>query len=57
LNIGEGITVDQLHTLAAVHGFDSFVLATSDRAQLESFASEIAPAVRERVAASRAATR
>jgi hypothetical protein len=49
--------VDQLHTLAAVHGFDSFVLATSDRAPLESFASEIAPAVRERVAASRAATR
>ena len=57
LNVGEGMTADQLHTLAAVHGFDSFVLATSDRAQLASFAGEIAPAVRELVAASRAAVK
>jgi alkanesulfonate monooxygenase SsuD/methylene tetrahydromethanopterin reductase-like flavin-dependent oxidoreductase (luciferase family) len=47
--------VDELTALVVEHGFDTFVLAPAEAAQLPRFAEEIIPAVRERVARERAA--
>jgi alkanesulfonate monooxygenase SsuD/methylene tetrahydromethanopterin reductase-like flavin-dependent oxidoreductase (luciferase family) len=44
---------DELTDLAVAHGFDTFVLWAEGAGQLARFAEEIAPAVREQVAAER----
>lgn len=46
--------IDELVDLALEHGASAFILASDDASQIEHFGQEIAPAVRERVAASRA---
>ena len=43
----------ELTNLAVVHGFDTFILWADGEGQLERFAGEVAPAVREQVAAER----
>jgi FAD/FMN-containing dehydrogenase len=53
LNIGPDRTVAQIADLALAHGFSTFILATDDPRALERFAAEVAPAVREVVAAHR----
>jgi alkanesulfonate monooxygenase SsuD/methylene tetrahydromethanopterin reductase-like flavin-dependent oxidoreductase (luciferase family) len=45
--------VDELTQLAIVQGFDTFILWAEGERQLERFAQEVVPAVRERVAAAR----
>lgn len=49
--------IEQLTELALEEGISAFILASDDRATLERFAREVAPAVRERVAAERARRR
>ncbi|MEV4537334.1 LLM class flavin-dependent oxidoreductase [Asanoa sp. NPDC049518] len=44
---------EQLAELALTHGFSAFILATDDATQTQRFAVEVAPAVRELVAAER----
>lgn len=46
--------VEQLTELALRDGVSAFILASDDRTTLECFAKDVAPAVRERVAAERA---
>ena len=68
LNVGRAITsgssdgplngpvsqwVDELSELALIHGFDTFILGNPDVTQMEIFAEEVAPRVRERVASAR----
>lgn len=48
-----GHWVDELVALVVDHGFDSFVLWSEDEATVEPFIAEVAPAVREQVAAAR----
>ncbi|PRX50945.1 alkanesulfonate monooxygenase SsuD/methylene tetrahydromethanopterin reductase-like flavin-dependent oxidoreductase (luciferase family) [Prauserella shujinwangii] len=50
-----GRWAEELAWLTLEHGVSGFVLATDDPAALRTFAAEVAPAVRERVAAGRAA--
>jgi alkanesulfonate monooxygenase SsuD/methylene tetrahydromethanopterin reductase-like flavin-dependent oxidoreductase (luciferase family) len=45
--------VEMLTTLALEHGFSSFVLASDDADELSRYGQEIAPAVRQKVAAGR----
>lgn len=56
----EGTTeqwVQELAALAIEHGFSTFVAMADDAPTIERFATEVAPAVRELVAAERAGTR
>jgi FAD/FMN-containing dehydrogenase len=53
LNITEA-DFDQLLPLATEHGFSTFILATDDPATIQRFGREVAPALRESVAAARA---
>jgi hypothetical protein len=48
--------VEELTRLALEHGFSTFVAMADDAATIEGFATEVAPAVRELVAAERAGT-
>ncbi|MCV2490738.1 LLM class flavin-dependent oxidoreductase [Geodermatophilus sp. YIM 151500] len=45
--------VEMLTTLALEHGFGTFILASDDEAELTRYGQEVAPAVREAVAAGR----
>jgi len=45
--------VDELSELALTHGFDTFVLGNPEVTQMEIFAEEVGPRVRERVASAR----
>jgi alkanesulfonate monooxygenase SsuD/methylene tetrahydromethanopterin reductase-like flavin-dependent oxidoreductase (luciferase family) len=49
LNVG-GVSADLLATLALEHGFDTFILGEEE---MERFASDVAPQVRDRIAAGR----
>lgn len=49
--------VEELARLAVEHGFSTFVAMADDAGTIELFATEVAPAVRELVAAERAGTR
>ncbi|RSN05587.1 5,10-methylene tetrahydromethanopterin reductase [Nonomuraea sp. WAC 01424] len=53
LNLGEELPVERLAELALVHGVSVFTLLSGDRRQIQRFAAETAPAVRELVAAAR----
>lgn len=54
LNIGAAdATIERLVELAVDHGMSGFILAGDDAATMEYFAGEVAPAVREQVAAAR----
>ncbi|HEY9498586.1 MAG TPA: LLM class flavin-dependent oxidoreductase [Terrimesophilobacter sp.] len=54
LNIGAAdATVERLVELAVDYGMSTFILAGDDAATMEYFAGEVAPAVREQVAAAR----
>lgn len=59
LNIGsaDDITAEQLAALALEHGISTFIVAADDSAAIQRFGAEIAPAVRELVAAERSGTR
>jgi hypothetical protein len=55
LNIPENVaTVDSLLPLVREHGFSTFILAGDDPGAIERFGREVAPALREAVAAARA---
>jgi alkanesulfonate monooxygenase SsuD/methylene tetrahydromethanopterin reductase-like flavin-dependent oxidoreductase (luciferase family) len=54
LNLGRDESVDELVRLALEDGIGTFVFMTDDAAAIDRVAAEIAPAVRERVAAARA---
>ncbi|MGY1618147.1 LLM class flavin-dependent oxidoreductase [Geodermatophilus sp. SYSU D00691] len=53
LNVGPDVPAERLTGLALEHGFATFVLATDDADELARFGAEVAPAVREAVAAER----
>ncbi|MGP3965509.1 LLM class flavin-dependent oxidoreductase [Nonomuraea sp. 3N208] len=53
LNLGEDLPPAQLAELALEHGISVFTLMTGDPGQIQRFAAETAPAVRELVAAAR----
>lgn len=53
LNVGPDLSADQLAEIALNYGTSGFIVASDDTATTERFAAEIAPAVRERVAAER----
>jgi alkanesulfonate monooxygenase SsuD/methylene tetrahydromethanopterin reductase-like flavin-dependent oxidoreductase (luciferase family) len=53
LNIGAAQSADELAGLALDHGISAFILAAADADDLQRFAEEVAPAVRELVAAER----
>jgi alkanesulfonate monooxygenase SsuD/methylene tetrahydromethanopterin reductase-like flavin-dependent oxidoreductase (luciferase family) len=53
LNIGAAQSADELAGLALDHGISAFILAGDDADDLQRFAEEVAPAVRELVAAER----
>ncbi|MEO3791684.1 LLM class flavin-dependent oxidoreductase [Nonomuraea sp. B10E15] len=55
LNLGEELPPAQLAELALTHGISVFTLLAGDPRRIERFAAETAPAVRELVAAERAA--
>ncbi|TMR88260.1 LLM class flavin-dependent oxidoreductase, partial [Nonomuraea basaltis] len=55
LNLGEELPPAQLAELALEHGISVFTLMTNDPRQIQHFAAETAPAVRELVAAGRRA--
>ncbi|MGI5289828.1 LLM class flavin-dependent oxidoreductase [Nonomuraea polychroma] len=55
LNLGEDLPPAQLAELALEHGVSVFTLMTGDPRQIQRFAAETAPAVRELVAAGRRA--
>lgn len=54
LNIADGVSTAQLVDLALGYGFSAFLLMTDDAAQIQKFAEEVAPAVREQVERERA---
>ena len=55
LNIGEDVlSVDALLPLVTEHGFSTFILATDDPESIARLGQEVAPALREAVAAERA---
>ncbi len=53
LNIGPAQSAEELAGLALDHGISAFILGTDDPDDLQRFAEEVAPAVRELVAAER----
>jgi hypothetical protein len=53
LNIGPAQSIEELAGLALDHGVSAFILGTDDADDLQRFAEEVAPAVRELVAAER----
>ncbi|MDT4894894.1 MAG: hypothetical protein QOE97_3929 [Pseudonocardiales bacterium] len=53
LNIGPGVTPDELAELAVGDGISTFIVGSDDPDELERFGQEIAPAVRAMVAAQR----
>jgi alkanesulfonate monooxygenase SsuD/methylene tetrahydromethanopterin reductase-like flavin-dependent oxidoreductase (luciferase family)/hemerythrin-like domain-containing protein len=53
LNIPGGLPVDELVRFALDDGIGTFILMADDARAIESFAAEVAPAVREQVAAAR----
>jgi alkanesulfonate monooxygenase SsuD/methylene tetrahydromethanopterin reductase-like flavin-dependent oxidoreductase (luciferase family)/iron-sulfur cluster repair protein YtfE (RIC family) len=53
LNVGTAQSADELADLAVDHGISAFILAADDADDLQRFAEEVAPAVRELVAAER----
>jgi alkanesulfonate monooxygenase SsuD/methylene tetrahydromethanopterin reductase-like flavin-dependent oxidoreductase (luciferase family) len=53
LNIGGGQSPDQLAELALTEGISTFILATDDPDDIRAYAAEVAPQVRELVAAAR----
>jgi alkanesulfonate monooxygenase SsuD/methylene tetrahydromethanopterin reductase-like flavin-dependent oxidoreductase (luciferase family) len=54
LNISPGMSVDELAELAIDDGVSVFILSSDDPATLQQFGEEVAPAVRDAVAAERA---
>jgi hypothetical protein len=57
LNIGPTQTAAELAGLALEHGISAFILGSDDPDELQRFAEEVAPAVRELVAAERSPAR
>jgi alkanesulfonate monooxygenase SsuD/methylene tetrahydromethanopterin reductase-like flavin-dependent oxidoreductase (luciferase family) len=53
LNIIPNLTAEELAELALAHGISAFILGSDEPAELSRFGSEVAPAVRELVAAER----
>jgi FAD/FMN-containing dehydrogenase len=53
LNIGANVPLERLVELALEDGVSTFIVASDDPSTLEQFAEEVAPAVREAVAAQR----
>jgi alkanesulfonate monooxygenase SsuD/methylene tetrahydromethanopterin reductase-like flavin-dependent oxidoreductase (luciferase family) len=53
LNIIPNLTAEELAELALAHGVSAFILGSDEPAELSRFGSEVAPAVRELVAAER----
>ncbi|TQM46073.1 LLM class flavin-dependent oxidoreductase [Pseudonocardia cypriaca] len=51
LNVGPAQSADELAGLALDHGISTFILAADDPGELQRFAEEVAPAVRELVSA------
>ena len=52
-NINPGHSPEELVALALEHGMSTFILSADDEREIQRFASEVAPAVRERVEAVR----